>query len=208
MSTAPDGREIIPAGEQPAPWYRHLLPIAKFLIEERGHLPIEKPQKYGFWMTAGGFECHLTRSITEADWQAINQRFVIPENIRYHAGLIRDGVNRIDMVGNDICIGDHGVEPIENMEPTSANATPNSTPRPTSNPRDDAAPADKAPPELRLPAPNRGSRGDTCIPPLDRSDGSGRRNGWAPSRSPARARGRSSGLYGSWEVGRSCRRGP
>jgi hypothetical protein len=116
MSSAPDGRQIVPAGEQPAPWYRHLLPIAKFLIEERGHLPLEGPKKYGFHMADGGYECHLTRSISQADWEAINELFVIPENVGYHAGLIRDGINRIDMLGTDTCIGDHGIEPIENLE--------------------------------------------------------------------------------------------
>jgi hypothetical protein len=59
-----------------------MVPIAKFLIEERGHLPVDYPQD-GFNANGGpgGFTCYLTREITEADWEAINQRFVTPENI-------------------------------------------------------------------------------------------------------------------------------
>jgi hypothetical protein len=118
MSTAPEGREIIPPGEQPLFSIEHLLPIAKFLIEERGHLPIDYPQDYGFntMAGAGGFDCHLTREITQADWDAINQRFIIPDTIWYHLGLIRDGINHMDIMGTDTCVGDHGVEPIENLE--------------------------------------------------------------------------------------------
>jgi hypothetical protein len=117
MTAAPDGREIIPAGKQPAPWYHHLEPIAKFLIEERGHLPIHKPEKHGFHMADDGIECHLTRSITAEDWAAINERFVIPDNIGFMFGyLIRDGVNGIDMLGYDSFVGVDGVEGVEGME--------------------------------------------------------------------------------------------
>jgi hypothetical protein len=113
MTTAPDGREIIPSGKQPAPWYHHMVPIAKFLIEERGHLPVDKPEKYGFY----NGECQLTRSITAEDWAAINEHFVIPDNIAFMFGyLIRDGVNGIDMLGFDTFQGLHGDKPVEVVE--------------------------------------------------------------------------------------------
>lgn len=113
MTTAPDGREIISAEKQPEPGYRHLIPVAKFLIEERGHLPIYKPEKYGFRMG----ECHLTRAVTAEDWSAINERFVLPEHIGYMFGyLIRDGLNWIDIIGHDTYTSLKGVEPIDGME--------------------------------------------------------------------------------------------
>jgi hypothetical protein len=93
--------EVIPAGEQPAPWYKHLLPIAKFLIEERGHMAIEKPEKYGYVYGLGGGRFRFTRRITDEDWAAINERFVMPNNIGFFHGLIRDNDNHVDMMGFD-----------------------------------------------------------------------------------------------------------
>jgi hypothetical protein len=113
MTTAPDGREIIPAGEMPEPGYQNLVPIAKFLIEERGHLPIDKPEKYGFRMG----DCRLTRSITAEDWAAINERFVLPDHVAFMFGyLIRDGLNSIDILGFDTYTSLNGVQGIEGME--------------------------------------------------------------------------------------------
>jgi hypothetical protein len=113
MSTVPDGRETIPAGEQPEPGYMHMVPIAKFLIEERGHLPIQKPEKYGFRMG----DCRLTHSITAEDWAAVNERFVLPDHIGFFSGyIIRDYLNRIDILGTDTCIGADGTQPIEVLE--------------------------------------------------------------------------------------------
>ncbi|HEX3830092.1 MAG TPA: hypothetical protein VHV82_22735 [Sporichthyaceae bacterium] len=117
MTSAPDGRQIIPAGKQPAPWFEHLLPVAKFLIEERGHLPIYEPDDYGFHMGDDGFECRLTRSITAEDWAAINDRFVIPKNIWFFCDyIVRDDDNGIDMIGFDTLTGDKGIEPIDRLE--------------------------------------------------------------------------------------------
>jgi hypothetical protein len=103
--TEPRQREAIPSGEQPAPWYKHLLPIAKFLIEERGHMAIEKPEKYGCVYGLGGGKFRLTRRITDDDWAAINERFVMPDNIGFFNGLMRDNDNHVDMMGFDT-IGD------------------------------------------------------------------------------------------------------
>ena len=111
-----DEREAIAAGRQPAPWYRHLLPIARFLIEERGHQAIERPDKFGFRQEMDGYECHLTRRITAEDWAAINDHFVLPENVVYIFGLIRDQTNNIDMVGHDEMVERDGVIPIEVWE--------------------------------------------------------------------------------------------
>jgi hypothetical protein len=94
-----------------------LLPIARFLIEERGHLPIYEPEDYGFHMGDDGFECRLTRSITAEDWEAVNERFVIPENIFFFCGyVIRDGANWIDMIGFDELLTLDGVKPIDQLE--------------------------------------------------------------------------------------------
>jgi hypothetical protein len=113
MNTDPDGRQIIPASEQEVTAH-HLYPIAKFLIEERGHLPIEKPEKYGFWEP---YECKLTRAITRADWEAVNERFVLPENIGFFCGyIIRDSANGIDIIGFDQLIGFNGLEPVDDLE--------------------------------------------------------------------------------------------
>jgi hypothetical protein len=110
MNTAPDGREIISAEKQPEPGYYHLIPIVKFLIEERGHLPVEHPGKYGFY----NGDCQLTRSITAEDWAAINERFVVPPHIGFMFGyLIRDGLNHIDILGFDSFQDDDPIDVIE-----------------------------------------------------------------------------------------------
>jgi hypothetical protein len=109
-------REVIPAGRQPAPGYRHLLPIARLLIEDRGHMAIDRPEKFGFRQELDGYECHLTRSITAEDWAAVNERFVLPENVVYIFGLIRDQVNNIDMVGHDEMFERDGAVSIEEWE--------------------------------------------------------------------------------------------
>ena len=114
-----DEREIIPAGEQPAPWFLHLRPITRFLITERGHMPIEEvedPEDWGFTQEMDGFECHLTHGITPEDWAAINERFVIPANVVYMFGLIRDQDNNIDIVGHDEITDRDGVIPIDVWE--------------------------------------------------------------------------------------------
>lgn len=100
MSSA-DGREVIPAGLQSRPWWRHLVPMVRFLVEERGHLIINGPEKWGFVGMQSGYVCGLTRVITDDDWRALNDHFVIPENIGFIPGLIRDHENGCDIVGSD-----------------------------------------------------------------------------------------------------------
>jgi hypothetical protein len=111
-----DEREVVQAGPvEPISW-KHLYPIARFLVEERGHLPLYNPEKWGLSGSPVSFQ--FSRRITEADWEAINRRFVIPDNIVYYApkGWIQDNVNRVYFEGNDKIIGLDGVEPIEIWE--------------------------------------------------------------------------------------------
>jgi hypothetical protein len=108
-------REVIPAGTQPAPWYLHLIPLAKFLVEERGHMPLEEPEEYG-WVLRNGMNCHLTRSITEEDWEAVNAHFVVPSNLVYIFGRIRDQANKVQLIGHDTIIDVDGEIPIEVWE--------------------------------------------------------------------------------------------
>ncbi len=115
MTGTGDTREIIPGGEQPLFSYRHLIPIARFLIEERGHLPIERPEKCGF-VLADGFQALLTRRITHEDWAAINERFILPENIGFHGGVIQDNLNSMQILGIEEMITEDGVIPIEEWE--------------------------------------------------------------------------------------------
>ena len=110
-----EGRLVITAGPAPWPAWKHLIPIARFLVEERGHLPLYGPDRWG-WSESGSFQ--VTRRITEADWEAINRHFVIPPNIVYYApkAWIQDNDNQIWFEGNDKIIGLNGVEPIEIFE--------------------------------------------------------------------------------------------
>jgi hypothetical protein len=108
-------REVIPAGEQPPPWYLHLIPLARFLVEERGHMPLEEPDEYG-WFLENGMKCHLSRSITAEDWEAVNEHFVVPPNVVYIFGRIRDQVNKVEMIGFDTIIDLDGEIPIEVWE--------------------------------------------------------------------------------------------
>jgi hypothetical protein len=114
--TEQQAREVIPGGEQRPPWYLHLLPVARFLVEERGHTPIEEPEEFGWTQDIDGFKCHLTHRITDEDWAAINERFELPNTIGYFHGLIRDNLNRVDMMGHDTIISDEGQIPIEEWE--------------------------------------------------------------------------------------------
>jgi hypothetical protein len=73
MSGKDGARTVI--SEQAAPFaFEHLLPIAKFLIEERGHMPLSRPEELGF-EHMDGFQCRVTRRSTGADWAAVNERF-------------------------------------------------------------------------------------------------------------------------------------
>ena len=112
--TDSDPREVIPAGRlrPPSSWV-HLVPLARFLVVERGHLPIHEPARWGF-TGAGSFQ--FSRRITEADWEALNQHFVIPPNIWFDQGLIRDQDNRADLFGADEVEVLNGMEPIDAWE--------------------------------------------------------------------------------------------
>jgi len=111
-----DEREVIPAGEQPAPWFEHLLPVAKFLIEERGHMALENPEEYGYVDGLDGNKFYFTRRITDEDWEAIKERFVIPDNIGFFGGLLRDNANHVDMIGYDTITSRGKQIPIEEWE--------------------------------------------------------------------------------------------
>lgn len=103
-----DDREVIPAGEQDRPLWRHLVPMVRFLVEERGHLLINGPEKFGFVGMQSSYVCSLTRVITDDDWQALNERFVIPDNIGFFKGLIQDNENGCDIVGTEwVGLADH-----------------------------------------------------------------------------------------------------
>ena len=111
-----DDREVITPGKvRPISWV-HLVPIARFLIEERGHLPIHQPERWGFTSGQSGGLFQLSRRITDEDWEALNGHFVLPPNIWFHKGLIRDQDNGVDFLGFDEVIGLEGVEPIEIWE--------------------------------------------------------------------------------------------
>lgn len=97
MSGNSKGCVVIPAGRQCFTW-EHLIPVAQLLIE-RGHLPLRRKDKSGFFSTPGGVVCHLTRAITPDDWDAVADKFVIPDNLVYFRGLIRDNDNKVDMLG-------------------------------------------------------------------------------------------------------------
>lgn len=114
MSSQSDSREVIPGGRQQFGW-EHLIPVAKLLIE-RGHLPIRSDSKFGFHPSSGRTMCSLARRFTEEDWDAINQRFILPDTIVYFHGLIRDNVNRVDMMGREEVTFPDGVQPIDVWE--------------------------------------------------------------------------------------------
>lgn len=84
-----DDRVVIPGGRLRPPRWRHLVPIARFLVEERGHLPIQDPERWGF---AGMGVSWFSRRISE-------------EN---DTGVYFEGTNMI--------IGLEGSEPIEIWE--------------------------------------------------------------------------------------------
>lgn len=120
--TAPDsdtesilaGREVIPPAPKRPPRWRRLVPIARFLVEERGHLPLYEPERWGF-TAMGSFQ--FSRRITRADREAINERFVLPRTFGFHEiGLIQDNETGVWFEGSDEIIGLNGLEPIEIWE--------------------------------------------------------------------------------------------
>jgi hypothetical protein len=115
MSDISNSREIIAGGEQPLLSFEHLIPIARFLVEERGHMPLSSPETVGF-VKRNGFRCLLTRRITEQDWAAVKDRFILPDSIGYHGGIIQDNLNRMQFEGYDEIITEDGVIPIEEWE--------------------------------------------------------------------------------------------
>jgi hypothetical protein len=84
-------------------------------VEERGHTPLEKPEEYG-WIFENGMNSHLARGITPEDWEAINERFVVPANVVYIFGRIRDEANKLEVIGYDMIIDRDGEIPIEVWE--------------------------------------------------------------------------------------------
>lgn len=110
----PDGREVIPPAPPRFPRWKRLVPIARFLVQERGHLPLYEPQRWGFTDT-GSFQ--FSRRITVADWEAINRRFELPPDFGFHEiGLIQDNETGVYFEGSDMIIGLEGAEPIEIWE--------------------------------------------------------------------------------------------
>lgn len=111
MSEIQDQREELP----PPPYqfgYRHLIPIVKVLMQ-RGHLPIDERARYGFCPGQGMTKCHLTHPLTEEDWAAVTERFVIPEHIVWWNNVIRDQENGVQIQGDRIIIDVEGEVPIE-----------------------------------------------------------------------------------------------
>lgn len=98
----------------PPPSWMHFVPIARFLVQERGHLPLYEPERWGF-TDMGSFQ--FSRRITDADWEAVRLRFVLPPNIGFHEiGFIQDDDNGVYFEGSDVIIGLEGAEPIEIWE--------------------------------------------------------------------------------------------
>ncbi|MGQ0463995.1 MAG: hypothetical protein ACT4QG_01625 [Sporichthyaceae bacterium] len=119
MTEPDDHREVIPGGWQEEwPGWHHVKPLIRFLVEERGHLLLHPDEPWGVVPLNGGRDCSLTRMITEESWAALNERFVIPDNIGYMAGFIRDFENGIDISGYDWVIGLDGKN--ERIEPHEA----------------------------------------------------------------------------------------
>jgi hypothetical protein len=58
----------------------------------------------------------FSRRITEEDWNALNRRLVLPPNIWFHHGLIRDGENGVDFIGVDEILEVDGPQPAEAWE--------------------------------------------------------------------------------------------
>jgi hypothetical protein len=96
--------------------YAHLIPIAKLPIERGHHLPLHRRSKFGFGSRPGRVVCDLSRTITPDDWAAINERFLLPDNIAYYKGLIRDSANGVDFLGCDEIVCDDGLQPISVWE--------------------------------------------------------------------------------------------
>lgn len=90
--------------------YKHMIPIVKVLIE-RGHLPTSNRPKYGF--RGNGRKCHLTHALTDDDWTAVTDRYIIPENIVWRFGIIRDHENNVQIQGDDTIISGGKEMPIE-----------------------------------------------------------------------------------------------
>ncbi|MGQ0467079.1 MAG: hypothetical protein ACT4QG_17400 [Sporichthyaceae bacterium] len=118
MSIFKDDREVISGEYQKWPGWHHLKPLIRFLVEERGHLILRPDYEWGVGPRPGGKDCALTRMITDEDWAAINERFVIPDTIGFGAGFIRDSENGVDISGHDWVVGLDGKP--ERIEPHEA----------------------------------------------------------------------------------------
>lgn len=76
----------------------HLIPIVQALIDA-GHQPIKNEEQYGFVEAPHEWKCELYDPITLDDWQMLNEKFIIPENIFYTHGMVRDGAGWVDIYG-------------------------------------------------------------------------------------------------------------
>lgn len=109
-----DGRYIIAAGPMDG-GDRHLISLVEFLVE-RGHRPIVNQHDHGFFYLAGKRRCWLSRRITWETWQAITERFVLPDNIVLRPGVIADDANEVLIVGWNRVVLDDGLQPVEVWE--------------------------------------------------------------------------------------------
>lgn len=114
MGDKREAPEVVPAGKQNPSWH-HMVPIANFLIQ-RGHPPINYTERSGFTGTMQGMKCRLGYWITDEDWTEVNEAFVIPSNIRYFEGMIRDSLNRVDIIGHEHVTCEDGVQHISVWE--------------------------------------------------------------------------------------------
>jgi hypothetical protein len=79
-------------------------------------MAIENPDRYGYVYGLDGPKFELTRRITDEDWAALNERFVMPDNIGFDRGLMRDNDNHVDMMGFDTMRSGGVLIPIEEWE--------------------------------------------------------------------------------------------
>jgi hypothetical protein len=114
MSSDQGTRHIIPGGRVQFAW-RNLVPIVQLLME-RGHPLIYDNGNSGFVSTPGRWICSLGRAITADDWEAINERFALPDTIVFVNSVIRDGINKIDIIGFDEIKAPNGVVSIDEWE--------------------------------------------------------------------------------------------
>ncbi len=81
---------------------RHLVPLVQELLA-RGNELITAPKPHdGFEPTRDGWKCWLAYPITNDDWAALNEKFLIPPTIYHFAGAIRDSATWSDIIGGEV----------------------------------------------------------------------------------------------------------